>query len=178
MTRGKCAAQSDRTHLKTNCLIGKVGILSVLCVLAMGTGGALALDLTGTWSGSYECKAKIGFFGGPDTFGFNPSTLKITQGVGNVPLALDIDDAYQFNGAPLESPNSPDKGEAAVVRCGTTDIDGGEVGRIPVTTKPTKGSGTFSGTSIFYSDGGLYTCKWKYKRKSTMDPGVPHCPPP
>jgi len=142
---------------------------------------AAAFDIHGTWTGSVTCKGI--FDGAPQTIS-SSSTLLIDDN-GTLQLAID---AFHYSGLAFFDPAKPDKGELVVIRCDTngnrTSAEfGGEFGRLKVSTKPSKGTGSISGTSyrasILIADS-VYTCKWSYKRLNTNHPGLGGCtaPPP
>lgn len=152
--------------------------------------GQARFDLTGTWQGSIKCK---GVFQGAKfpAFTLTP-TLKISQSGLNVGILADYppgdtDDSYVGYANP-DVKKPLEKGELAILYCGTDDVLGNEptfdeIGRMVVSTKPPKVKATFKGTSI-YSDPGISdaevgTCKWKWTRTDANDPGIPTtCPPP
>ncbi len=148
---------------------------------ALVTGSAFAFDIDGTWAGKISCK---GIFGGePQTVTLSPNLLIDDSGE----LQLSVDGVH-YAGLAFFAAAKPDKGELALVRCGTTavrssDQFGGEFGRLKVSTKRSSGAGSLSGTtyraSVLFANS-LYTCKWSFKRTSTSHPTLAGCstPPP
>ncbi len=106
--------------------------------------------------------------------------MRITQSGLDVGIALDYGGADFDNYSGLANPGAkkPEKGELAIVYCGTNDLVGDlgdfdELGRMSISTKLGKLKASFKGTTIFsdFSNPGPlpalgYTCKWKYVRTS------------
>jgi len=112
--------------------------------------------------------------------------MRIAQGGLEVGLVLDYGggDTEQYSGVANPDAKKPfDKGELAIVFCGTNDRVGDpptfdEIGRITVKAKQGQVKASFKGTSIFSDPGtGLDTeagtCKWSYKRTSNDPPMLP-----
>lgn len=178
--------------MNTKTRIAAVALATAFLVAGAASGvgaGQARFDLTGTWVGSIKCKAS--FHGEKVSFELTP-TLLISQSGLNVGILADyppgdIDDRYVgFANPDIKKPL--EKGELAILYCGTDDLLGNEptfdeIGRMTVSTKIAKVKATFKGTSI-YSDPGIIeaeagTCKWKWTRTSDIDPGVPvTCPVP
>jgi len=149
-------------------------------VLLLVTASAVhGFDATGTWTGQFSCKH---FNGEKFTFKMKPSTLLISQSGSTV--TADIDGFFRYNGAAIDDAKKPnEKGEILLIQCDTDNEAGAgfaEMNRAVVKTKPSKGTGSFSGLSIVegdFGDGPTFgTCKYKLKRTSTADPNVPACP--
>jgi hypothetical protein len=137
---------------------------------------ARAFDITGSWSGTYKCKGSLD--GVKDSY---EDTLEagITQVGTAVGASISFTgNLFSYNGLAVANATKPDKGDLMIAICGTDDDLGAgvydEIGRLTVTTKPSKGSGTIKGTSNYASTGPpqAYTCKWQLKRTSTVDPAV------
>jgi hypothetical protein len=151
--------------------------VALAAALAASAGTAAAFDLTGNYTGKYKCS---GFDGTKPKPKFTDAIpLAITQS-GDV-LGIDYDGGnFFYSGIALPDARKPDKGEIAVVICGTDSMLGGnvdydEMGRLKVTTKPSKGAAKITGVSIYTDPDGatVYTCKWSFKRVDTVDPGTP-----
>ncbi len=151
---------------------------SLLAVmLAAATSPAHAFDVSGHWSGTYACK---GSFDGEKASFTSALEADLTQSGAVVGANILFDGTpYSYNGLAVFGLAKPDKGDLMLVICGTDDnlnsTTYDELGRLKVTTKPAKGTGTISGFSIYSRSDPprLYTCKWKLKRTSAVDPGVP-----
>lgn len=138
---------------------------------------AAAFDLDGTWSGKIACK---GIFDGERQSVTLTPTLVINDGAA---LFLAADGSH-YTGFPYPTPTKPEKGEIAIIRCDTSPHPtgaefGGEFGRLKVTTKDSKGTGSISGTTYKVSTliaPSLYTCKWSFKRTTTQRPTIDGCP--
>jgi hypothetical protein len=142
----------------------------------VAAGGALAFDVTGTWEGTYKCK---GVFDGLKDKYEDALVANITQTGTAVGADITFDgDLFSYNGLAIANAAKPDKGDLTVVICGSDDdLSTGEFdefGRLTVTTKPLKGTGSIKGTSYYSTTGPVqvYTCKWKLKRTSTVNPNT------
>jgi len=154
--------------------------MAVLAVGVMLAGGpAAAFDIRGTWTGSVNCK---GIFNGAPQSVTSSSTLLIDNN-GELELAID---AFHYSGLAIFDPAKPDKGNLAIIRCDTNATRssgefGGELGRLKVSTRPAKGTGSISGTSYRFSvllADSLFTCRWSFKRTSTDHPTLAGCSTP
>jgi len=142
-------------------LIAAAAMLAVAAPVA-------AFDLNGTWSGRISC---TGLFDGErDSVTVQP-TLIINDGA---VLFLSANSS-NYTGFPFPSAIVPEKGEIAIIRCDTTPNPtgaefGGEFGRLKVSTKPSNGKGSLTGTTYKASTliaPSVYTCKWSFKRISS-----------
>jgi len=156
-------------------------MLCVATVLCGTVGPAVAFDLTGTWSGTTTCTS---LFQG-ERFKFKDApTLQVTQ-VGDV-IGVRADfgggDVDFYTGHSYQDAKKPDeKGEVALVACGTDSVAGNEpafdeVGRFTVSTKTGKIKATLKGLS-FFSDPGVAspeagTCKWALTRTALDNAGI------
>ena len=139
---------------------------------------ARAFDISGTWAGLYKCKGT--FDGEKDSF-TQVVGMIVTQIDSTFGAAVSFDQAaYGFTGTAIASATKPANGVVTLTSCDTdNDLSSGEfdeLARLTVKTNPAKGTGTLSGTSILTStDPALqsYLCKWKLKRTTPLDPGVP-----
>jgi hypothetical protein len=137
-----------------------------------------ALDLTGTWDGTWSC---AGFDGTKYAIKAETSVLKITHGAGRVARA-SIDDFYFYAVAVVPEGQKPEESAvAALDECGTDDAplagSESELMRAKVTSKAGRSKTVFSGTSVFEDGfGSVGTCEYSYVRRDTVDPGVPPCP--
>lgn len=139
----------------------------------------IAYDLTGTWSGSLKCKALVG---GVKQKTVATPVMKISQlGLG-IGVQLDFGTGTTlYNGLANPATKKPEqKGEAALILCGTDDLLGvdfrDEIGRMTVSTKPGKVKASLKGQSFFSNPSDPLshhgTCKWKWTRIDAVDPGV------
>ncbi len=167
-------------------------LAAMVTSVAPASAALISYDLTGTWAGSitcneYESGAKVK----PKTV-LTP-VMRITQIGQNIGVQLDFGTSLRLFGG-LSNPDAKkpeQKGEAALIRCGTSDdIATGlpnQIVRMSAATKPGKVKATFKGVALF-TDPVLPrhgTCKWKWKRIDTVDPlldtqcGMPalHLPP-
>jgi hypothetical protein len=147
---------------------------------------AFGFDLTGTWEGHSTCTSL--FEGEKQKFSDAP-TIQITQVGDAIGMRADYGggDVDLYTGVAHPDPKkSAEKGEMALVACGTDSIAGNpgtfdEVGRFAVTTKVDKVKAAVKGLS-FFSDPGVAspeagTCKWRLTRVDTIDAAVPTtCP--
>jgi hypothetical protein len=145
-----------------------------LALLASFASQVAAFDLTGTWTGARTCKEISD--GTKDTFK-DVFTADVTQTGNAIGLLRHFEGGGQpdtpYAGLANFLPAKPDKGEFAIIHCGTDDVVGNagtydSVGRMQVTTKPGKIKATIKGTTI-YSNAGTVppvvgTCTWKMTR--------------
>ncbi len=148
--------------------------------LATAAGPALAFDLTGTWTGTIKCKEFVN--GVKDKFELTP-TITISQS-GNalgILATFGPGDSDMYTALANPDAKKPDKGEFAIIFCGTDNQVGNsptfdEIGRMQVTTKTGKIAAKFRGESIFSDPADMGpeagTCKWSWKRVDTVDPWV------
>ncbi len=156
------------------------GILATVLVATLAP-SARAFDLDGHWSGTYKCKGNSG--GEKDSYE-DALEADFTQTGTAVGASISFSGTpYSYNGLAVADSKKPDKGDLMLTICGTDDDLGSgqfdELGRFKVTTKPSKGSGSISGISLYSANNPAeaYTCKWKLKRTSTSAPMVPtSCP--
>jgi hypothetical protein len=153
-------------------------MLSAVVVLSMSATQARAVDLTGTWEGKAVC---TGFFAGhkvKDTF---EAPVTITQ------TGQDLNMEFfgtRYTGAIMDDSAAPTKkGQGSFLACSSQAqplAEYNEIGHIKVVVNPTKGISTFTATSVYSTFFGgpintVETCKYSFKRTSTVDPGVPEC---
>jgi hypothetical protein len=146
-------------------------LLLIPAALVLGV-PAGAIDLTGTWTGSFKCSE---FNGAKDKFPEPAQILRITQTGGN--LAVDWVGSADQTGLAIDDVKAPDKkGEAALVDCETTaDLATGygEIALLKAKVDRAKGKGSLKGTSIYSPDGlAVGDCKWSFKLTDPTDPGV------
>lgn len=158
-------------------------VVSMLAVVAcvLSAGRAEAFDLTGTWTGTAKCAS---LFGG-DKFKFTDvPAVQITQVGREIGLRADYGggNVNFYAGRAYDDAKKPDeKGEVALVACGTDSVAGNdpafdELGRFSAKAKPGKIKATLKGIS-FFSDPGVAepeagTCKWTLTRVDAANPGV------
>jgi hypothetical protein len=150
--------------------------ISLIIAAAFAAVPAGAIDLTGTWVGTFNCAE---FDGEKHKFSQKGEILLITQ-VGN---ALNIDwGGNPIAGIAIDDIKKPDdKGAAALVDCDTTtDPTSGysELANLKAKVNRPKGKGSLKGTSVYTQDGSATgQCKWSFKLENTADPLVPAtCP--
>lgn len=140
---------------------------------------AVALDLTGTWTGRFVCSE---FDGAKGKFP-EDATLLISQN-GNDLNILWVD-VGNYSGVAIPDQRKPDaKGEAKMVECDTdADMFDGydELARLRAKVNRNRGSGSLKGESFYAPNApvaGLVagSCKWSFKRTDTADPAAGACP--
>ncbi len=136
-----------------------------------------AFDLSGNWQGSWKCTT---FEGGAKGKDGNPDSTLAVSSIGNNTFGARIDGTLAYRGIEIPDAKKPEKGELAIVHCGgDDDLTSGlfaELGRFKVTTRGAKG--TLSGITVWSDDAQhVATCKYKYKRVDTNNPGLTYaCP--
>jgi hypothetical protein len=147
-----------------------------------------AIDLTGTWTGKFNCS---GFDGETFAFPQKGQSLKISQTNDNKISVQWFDGAVlasHFSGFVINHINKPNtKGHAAIADCATnSDITSGfsEIADLNVSINPSKGKGSLTGRSIYTEYTGdpaerpeVTQCKWVFKLADTANPAIPPgCP--
>jgi len=143
-----------------------------------------ALDLTGTWSGKFNCSNFDGLK--YNTVSDKKQTLYISQDGENVSVQW-VDQANAvtvtyFTGSVIAHESKPfSKGQVALADCSTgPDLNAyfSEIAKLSASVNRQKGTGTLTGTSIYSipeSQEALKTvgqCKWNFKLVDPRDPGV------
>ena len=138
---------------------------------------APAFDITGTWTGKWKC---VGMSNGQKSTSFEPSSSAAVTQVGDV-FGATIDGDLDYAGIAIADGGNAAKGAVGIIHCGTGDALAtqpaySEFGNWKVSTRGDKG--TLSGVTVWSSNPQhIATCKYKYKRTDTTDPGVPTvCP--
>lgn len=149
--------------------------LALLAAALLLPAPALAVDLTGTWLGGFQCSDFDGVklkYSQPDEI------LEISQ----QGSALNIDwlEVADLQGLAVSDDRKPQaKGTVAMIDCGTgTDLTTGyaELAVLQVKIDRAKGKGSLKGESFYTADGELIgSCKWKFTLVDTADPGAPGC---
>jgi hypothetical protein len=149
-------------------------LLVTTLLLAVPAG---AIDLTGTWEGTFKCTEVDS--GVKQKLTDRNELLAITQ-VGNV-LSVDWVGVAPLAGFVIDDVKKPtEKGAAAIIDCETTtDLTTGyaELANLQANVKSAKGTGKIKGTSTYTRDGDTTgQCKWSFKRIDTADPVAAGCP--
>ena len=152
-------------------LAGVTGLLLGLVVPQ-----AHAFDLTGTWQGKQVCKFTTA--DGKEKQVFRDDVLTMTQIGTEVRIYMASLD-FLYTGLAFANAANPNKGAVGFRLCGLSDntTTAGEMGRAKVRAEPFTLNGKFVATSIYADNEEVDTCKWKYHRISTEDPGVSACSP-
>ena len=152
--------------------------LCALLASASLASSSLAVDLDGTWEGSYKCQ---GFDGASFPAGNRTSTLLIAQEGTTFSASLDGGE-YIYNGAVINDLGKPDElGEMVMNQCGNDPIPlagaEGEIIRLKVKVNAEKGSGSLKGIGIVETSiPDVVTCKYKFKRVNTTPAKFLTCP--
>jgi hypothetical protein len=143
------------------------------------------MDLTGTWEGKGTCKG-LTTGGAPYKLVVKDSIFKITQtSASDINLqGEDFTGTYPYNGLVIESAAKPRSGQVSAIHCASNpfipdfynDMLIGKAKVKPTTDNPA--GATLKLTGIFFNGDTLATCKSKYTRVSTADPGIGPCIPP
>jgi len=152
-------------------------ITVILVTAALAAVPASALDLTGTWAGSFKC---LEFNGSLSKYRVDDATFLISQAgttlkitwVGEIPLG----------GLVVADASKPDTaGFASFVHCDTdADLTTGfsELAVVQVKVNRDKGKGSLRGLGQYTSDGStIGACTIKLKLTDTADPGGAGCAP-
>jgi putative lipoic acid-binding regulatory protein len=156
--------------------MSKLFLAIAVAALSVAT-SARAIDLTGTWNGSYSC---TGFDGEPTKNKVKDSVLLVVQTGATLSAIIDNGSGGTYRGATIDATAKPtEQGETVWNACSTDPLpladSASELVRLKVKVDPDKGAGTLSGVSYFEQPGNLLTCKLKYKRASTAPPKFAGC---
>ncbi len=160
-------------------LLATLTLTATLALPRTASSAFITYDLTGTWRGSIKCSALIA--GAKQKSVLTP-TMRISQIGLNIGVQLDFGTSTSAYGG-LANPDAKkpeQKGEAALVLCGTDNVLGvdlfDEIARMAVAAKPGKVKASFKGVSIFSGPSTPQvthgTCKWKWTRTDTAEPGL------
>lgn len=155
-------------------------VLFALAAVLTIASSAPAYDLTGSWTGTRKCKDL--FDGAKEAFTDSVS-FAITQSDRAIGIRVDVVGGGTTSYTALANflAAKPDKGEFAMIHCGTNDVVGDlnafdAIGRMQASTKVGKVKAKIGGITLFSDTGtapaGLGTCKWKLTRTDATDPGV------
>ena len=141
---------------------------------------AAAVDLTGTWEGSYTCKRFGVIEQETVTEKTKDATLRILQT--GATLAAEIDGGLVYRGATIDAAaDGARRGEAALVSCDSDalPLDGGvhEIVRFKVKVDAAKETGIIIVDSLHeHGQNGIMSCKLKFKRFTTVIAKFQGCP--
>jgi len=146
--------------------------------LALVAAPAGAIDLTGTWEGTFSCKSFDGT-AAPQNFKNKDSVMLIAQT--DATFIAQLDEVDHYNGAVIDdASDTTARGEAVMNHCGTDALplldSPGEIVRLKAKVDPEKGTGTLSGDSIFEMPGLVMSCKFKFKRTNLTPNKFGGCP--
>jgi len=148
-------------------------LISLIVAATFAAVPAGAIDLTGTWEGSFSCSEVDS--GVKFKFTLKGEVLFITQ----VGSALNVQNLgfADIAGVAIDDASKPnEKGAVAMIDCDTaTDptTGYGELANLRAKVNRAKGKGSLKGTSVYTSSGDTVgQCKWNFKLTDTADPGV------
>jgi hypothetical protein len=149
-----------------------VGIAALVAVaVGAAAGGAWAFDATGVWRGSLRCSGQV--LSDRRSFARDGVELRISGDTLHV-------ESRVYRAAFLPDGRNPNRGAMVLIGCSTAlspDFRG-QMGRLKIVTKPGSATGTISGEVLTIGDSiaeSFFVCKWKFRRVSTVDPGVTPC---
>jgi hypothetical protein len=133
-----------------------------LLLVAAGTGPALALDATGTWSGTSICRREAGTTGN----GRRESTMLITQR--GTTLFVDVDGAA-YEGYSLASERQPTRATGTAVRSGDEPVD---VMHLDIEVDDVRGTAKITAAMTVPHVRRARHCRYRFLRTNHEDPGV------
>jgi hypothetical protein len=151
----------------------------VIVAAAYAPPALAALDLTGTWTGTWKCKDVTS---GAATKPEGTVTMTITQSGGDVNAFVDWGGSNDtFQGHIQELTDKPGQGATTLIACETRAGSSSYAETLSANVKVSAKRATFKGVSAYEEAtrtvvGG--TCKYSLKRTATTDPGVAACPVP
>ena len=152
-----------------------VGLVAL--VAALGTTGAEAVDMTGTWTGRERCDC-FNDVAGRFTERYNDQVMQISQDGADLNVS-----AYDqlYNGNAIDHPTRRSKGVASLIACNTdpgNNASLGEAGRAQVSARST-GRGRMTIESIWNTaESQVCTCKARFVRTDARDPEIGECSEP
>jgi hypothetical protein len=155
----------------------KQALLGIALASLVAAAPAGAIDLTGTWEGSFTCK-RFGIDGESSTEKTKDGVLMILQAGGTFDARIE---GIEYRGATIDAADDgARRGEAVLVACDADAIplDGGvnEIVRLKAKVDAEKGTGTLTGVSVHeHGMSGFITCKLKFKRTATTASKFPVC---
>jgi len=136
---------------------------------------ALAMNLTGQWSGSTSCTS---FDGTLFRIPRSNSTLYISHSGGTFAAHLDTGEGpTDYSGQAVQESGLTTRLRAIMVECHTAPnlVDRSEVVHLKV--GETGDGARLKGSSIFRGQAGdIGTCRWTFTRVNKTDPGLAECP--
>ena len=158
-------------------------LTGVAALVGLAATQAMAVDLTGTWEGSFACQQFIQ--GQPKAhFSMKDIQFQISQSVRDLNLQLVNPTTglpSYFDGIVVDDGVHTTKGQAALLECtsGVQSIGGAMIRARVLSTDPATGKGRLA-ANIIAADSApveqVVTCTVNAKRIDTTDPGVPDCP--
>ena len=134
-----------------------------LLLVVAGTGPALALDATGTWSGTSICRHEAGI----TRHGRRESTMLITQRGTTLFVAVD---GAAYKGYSLASERHPTRATGSAVRSDdTTRVD---VMHLDISMNDVRGTAKITAASTVPHVHRARHCRYRLVRTSHEDPGV------
>lgn len=133
---------------------------------------AVALDLTGTWTGKYTCTEYDGTL---SRFTVRDDVMAISQSG----FELAVDSTNSFSGVAIPDARAPEgRGEAKLASCSTDSLvsNGGDaLARLKAKVDRAKGKGKLKGVSLYAGPGRVGSCRWSYKLTDPANPGAGGC---
>jgi hypothetical protein len=161
--------------------MSKHALLAIAFASLVAASPAAAIDLSGTWEGSFTCKR----FGVVEqetvTEKTKDSVLRILQA--GEAFDAEIDGTATYRGKTIDAAtDGARRGEAVLVSCDSDPLplDGGvhEIVRFKAKVDAAKGTGTLTGESLTeHGQLGIMSCKLKFKRTSAAVAKFPTCGP-
>jgi hypothetical protein len=153
-----------------------IPLLAAALLVAIPAG---AVDLTGTWIGSFSCTRFVD--GIKEKFTTKNEVLLISQSGSQLNVEW-VGFADQEGIAINDARNPDEKGAVALIDCETTTdlsdpMSYAELANLQVKVSRAKGKGTIKGLSVHSEDGDITgQCKWNFKLMDLADPDAAGCP--
>ncbi len=167
----ECGARDRRGRTSSRAVAGALAV----ALLVAGVGPALAVDATGTWSGTASCRERAG--AGMARTERRDTTLRITQR--GAALFIEMD-ATAYWGQSEDSARNPTRARGSAVRCtddGTSCSAISEVLTLAIKVNEARGTTRINAASKAAVRGGR-RCRYRFRRTNRADPCVGQPPEP
>jgi hypothetical protein len=163
----------------------RIAVTLVLVAATYASPALAALDLTGTWAGTWKCKDVTS---GAATKPGGTVTMTVTQtgGDANASLQWTLKDgspagSETYQGHVQEIAAKPGQGATTLVGCETRPGSSVYTETLSANVKVTSSNATLKGISTYEQANNSIvggTCKYSLKRTTATDPSVAACPAP
>jgi len=136
---------------------------------------AVAINLTGEWTGSISCAA---FDGTLFRIPRSTSSLFISHSASSFAAHLEGGEGpTDYSGQAVQQSGISSRLQGIMLECHTTPSLNDHSEAVHLKASETTSGARLKGSSIFRDQGGdIGTCRWSFKRANKNDPGLSDCP--